>query len=82
MRETNLEESATGGVVGAGRVGSGRIDAMRAERSAETEGGGERGEVYALEPRGEIPEDESEAVVFACRPQLSCMVTGRNTCED
>ena len=31
---------------------------------------------YALEPRGEIPEeDESEAVVFACRPQLSCMVT-------
>ena len=31
---------------------------------------------YALEPRGEIPEeDESEAVGFACRPKLSCMVT-------
>ena len=26
---------------------------------------------YALEPRGEIPEeDESEAVVFACRPPV------------
>jgi len=31
---------------------------------------------YALEPRGEIPEEDTcDVVVFLCRPRLACMVT-------
>lgn len=60
-----MDEGTRDGVI---RCAPGVVARLRREAGART--------FYALEPRGEIPEEDAcDVVVFLCRPRLACAVT-------